>query len=390
MKGTFKAEVTVIKVRVLMTGGGTGGHVNPAIAIADVIRANQPDAQIEFVGTSRGIENKLVPKAGYRLHHVEVQGFKRKLTPYNIKSAWLAFTSPIKAKKLIKQFAPDLVIGTGGYVCWPLLKAAASMGVPTAVHESNAIPGVAVKMLARFVDRIYVNFDATAKALGESYSDKVAKVGNPIKPEFSSIDAAAVRKELGLGEKYKHLLLSYGGSMGAEKVNDEMLAFMRDYTKHHPELLHIHATGAIEHEAATAKSKEYGLADCENIRICEYIYNMPELMAAADIVVSRAGAMTLSELAALEKCCILIPSPHVADNHQYKNAKVLADKDAALLFEEKELVGDKLTKALSELIADAEKRKKMCENISAFALVDANRSIYFDLCSLAKANAGKK
>ncbi len=373
-----------------MTGGGTGGHVNPAIAIADVIRANQSDSQIEFVGTSRGIENKLVPKAGYKLHHVEVQGFKRKLTPYNIKSAWLAFTSPMKAKKLIKQFAPDIVIGTGGYVCWPLLKAAAGMGVPTAVHESNAIPGVAVKMLARYVERIYVNFDATAKALGETYSDKVVKVGNPIKPEFSSIDAEAVKKELGIGDKYKYLLLSYGGSMGAEKVNEEMLAFMRDYTKHHPELLHIHATGAIEHEAATAMSKEYGLTDCENIRICEYIYNMPELMAAADIVVSRAGAMTLSELAALEKCCVLIPSPHVADNHQYKNAKVLADKGAALLFEEKELVGAVLTDALAELIENGEKRRKMRENIKTFALADANRSIYFDICELVKGNKAKK
>ncbi len=373
-----------------MTGGGTGGHVNPAIAIADVIRANQADAEIEFVGTSRGIENKLVPKAGYKLHHVEVQGFKRKLTPYNIKSAWLAFTSPIKAKKLIREFAPDIVIGTGGYVCWPLLKAAAGMGVPTAVHESNAIPGVAVKMLARYVDRIYVNFDATANALGEAYSDKVVKVGNPIKPEFASIDADSVKKELGVGDKYKRLLLSYGGSMGAEKVNDEMLAFMRDYTKHHPELLHIHATGAIEREAASEKAKEYGLTDCENIRICEYIYNMPELMAAADVVVSRAGAMTLSELAALEKCCVLIPSPHVADNHQYKNAKVLADKGAAIVFEEKELVGNVLTETLSGLIADGKKQAEMCENIKAFALADANRSIYFDVCELAKTNKAKK
>lgn len=377
-------------MKVLMTGGGTGGHVNPAIAIADGIRANQPDSKIEFVGTSRGIENKLVPKAGYKLHHVEVQGFKRKLTPYNIKSAWLAFTSPIKAKKLIKEFAPDIVIGTGGYVCWPLLKAAATMGVPTAVHESNAIPGVAVKMLARYVDRIYVNFDATAKALGEAYSDKTVKVGNPIKPEFSSMDSQKIRRELGIGDKYKYLLLSYGGSMGAEKVNEEMLAFMRDYTKHYPELLHIHATGAIEHDAATAMARDYGLTECENIQILEYIYNMPELMAAADIVVSRAGAMTLSELAALEKCCVLIPSPHVADNHQYKNAKVLADSGAALVFEEKELVGSVLTDALGELISDGEKRRAMREKIKTFALPEANRSIYFDICALAGKKSGKK
>ncbi len=371
-------------MKVLMTGGGTGGHVNPAIAIANNIKENIPDAVIEFVGTSRGIENKLVPKEGYKLHHVEVQGFKRKLTPYNIKSAWLAFTSPRKAKKLIREFAPDLVVGTGGYVCWPLLKAAASMGIPTAIHESNAIPGVAVKMLASCVDRIYTNFDATAAALGEAYADKIVKVGNPIKSEFSTLEYKSAREKLGIDKKYKHLILSCGGSMGAEKVNDEMLDFMRDYTKNHPEVLHIHSTGAIEYEAAMAKVRNYGLDKCENISVREYIYNMPELMAAADIVVSRAGAMTLSELAALGKCSVLIPSPHVADNHQYKNAKVLADAGAALLFEEKELTGGVIGEALASLLSDGERRKSMSDNIAAFALPGANRSIYFDLCELAR------
>ena len=366
-----------------MTGGGTGGHVNPAIAIANNIRENIPHSVIEFVGTSRGIENKLVPKEGYKLNHVEVQGFKRKLTPYNIKSAWLAFTSPMKAKKLLNEFKPDIVIGTGGYVCWPLLKAASSMGIPTAIHESNAIPGVAVKMLAKYVDRIYVNFDATAKALGESYAEKTVKVGNPIKAEFSSLDSDKARESLGVGGKYTAFLLSCGGSMGAEKVNDEMLDFMRDYTAKHPELLHIHATGAIEYEAATAKAKEYELYKYENVQIREYIYNMPELMAAADVVVSRAGAMTLSELAVLKKCCVLIPSPHVADNHQYKNAKVLADAGAAALFSESELTEGKLTKVLGELLENGEKRAEMSKNIEKFALPDANKEIYFDLVKLA-------
>ncbi len=365
-----------------MTGGGTGGHVNPAIAIANNIKENIPAAKIAFVGTSRGIENKLVPKEGYELYHVEVQGFKRKLTPYNIKSAWLAFTSPIKAKKLIKEYKPDLVIGTGGYVCWPLLKAAASMGIPTAVHESNAIPGVAVKMLAPFVDRIYVNFDATAEALGEAYSSKILKVGNPIKAEFSQLNGSEARKKLSIDGKYKCVLLSYGGSMGAERVNEEMLAFMRDYTKNHPELLHIHATGAIEHEAAMKMAEEYGLLGCDNIDIREYIYDMPHLMAASDVVVSRAGAMTLSELAALNKCCVLIPSPHVTDNHQYKNAKVLADKGAALVFEEKDLDGGGFSESLRELVENPEKRAAMEKNISDFALTDANRAIYFDLMAL--------
>ena len=178
--------------------------------------------------------------------------------------------------------------------------------------------------------------------------------------------------------------------MGAEKVNDEMLAFMRDYTKNHPEVLHIHSTGSIEYEAAMAKVKESGLDKCENISVREYIYNMPELMAAADIVVSRAGAMTLSELAALNKCAVLIPSPHVADNHQYKNAKVLADAGAALLFEEKELVGGVMTDALSGLLSDDSKRKSMSERIASFAIPDANKRIYIDLCELVKSSRTKK
>ena len=369
-------------MRVLVTGGGTGGHVNPALAIAGNIRENQPTAEIAFVGTSHGIENKLVPKEGYKLYHVEVQGFKRKLTPYNIKSAWLAFTSPIKAKKLVREYKPDLVIGTGGYVSWPLLKAASSMGISTAVHESNAIPGVAVRMLAKYVDRIYVNFDATAKALGEEYSDKILKIGNPIKPEFAVADYEKAREKLGITGKYKTFLLSYGGSMGAEKVNDEMLDFMRDYTSKHPEVLHVHATGSIEYEAATAKFREYGLEKCENIRLLEYIYDMPLEMTAADVVVCRAGAMTLSELAVLGKCAVLIPSPHVTDNHQYKNAKVLADAGAALLFEEKELKDGVLTAALGDLLSDPTKRRSMSESIKRFALPDANRDIYLDLMKL--------
>lgn len=365
-----------------MTGGGTGGHVNPAIAIANNIRENDRNAKIAFVGTSRGIENKLVPKEGYELYHVEVQGFRRKLSLYNIKSAWLAFTSPSKAKKIIREYKPDLVVGTGGYVCWPLLKAASSMGIPTAVHESNAIPGVAVRMLAPLVDRIYVNFDATANALGEAYAGKILKVGNPIKPDFAKLDREAARLELGIEGKYKKLILSYGGSMGAERVNEEMLAFMRDYTKQHPEVLHIHGTGAIEYEAATAMAKDYGIDGCENISIREYIYDMPKLMAAADVVVCRAGAMTLSELAALGKCCVLIPSPHVTDNHQYKNAKVLADAGAAVVFEEKDLNDGVIYETLSRLIVSDEERRTMSEKISEFALIDANKSIYCDLMKL--------
>ncbi|MBQ8187480.1 MAG: UDP-N-acetylglucosamine--N-acetylmuramyl-(pentapeptide) pyrophosphoryl-undecaprenol N-acetylglucosamine transferase [Clostridia bacterium] len=372
-------------MRVLMTGGGTGGHVNPALAIANTIKQNDPDAVIEYVGTKRGIENKLVPKAGYPMHHVQVQGLRRSLSPANIKAAWLALTSPGKAKKIIREFKPDLVVGTGGYVSWPVCKAAASMGIPTALHESNAIAGVAVKMLQNSVDRIYLNFEKTGETL-TCPREKLVKVGNPIMKGFTGMTREEARKQLGIPDKYKYIILSYAGSMGAEKVNDAVLCLMREFTAKHPEVYHIHATGSIELELCTSQFREMGLDKYENIELCEYIYDMPLKMAAADLTINRAGAMTVSELAITGKCAIFIPSPNVAENHQYKNAKVLYDAGAAGLFEEKEL-----TDGAKPLIAEVEKlltdegkaiRDERSEKIVQFAVPESNKLIYQDLLKL--------
>ncbi len=372
-------------MRVMMTGGGTGGHVNPALAIANTIKQNDPDAVIEYVGTKRGIENKLVPKAGYPIHHVQVQGLRRSLSPANIKAAWLALTSPAKAKKILKEFKPDLVVGTGGYVSWPVCKAAASMGIPTALHESNAIAGVAVKMLQNSVDRIYLNFEKTGETL-TCPREKLMKVGNPVMKGFSSMTRTEARRQLGIPDKYKYIILSYAGSMGAEKVNDAVLCLMRDFTAKHPDVYHIHATGSIELELCTSQFREMGLDKYENIELCEYIYDMPVKMAAADLTINRAGAMTVSELAITGKCAIFIPSPNVAENHQYKNAKVLYDAGAAGLFEEKEL-----TDGAKPLIAEVEKllsdegkaiRDERSEKIVQFAVPESNKLIYKDLLRL--------
>ena len=372
-------------MRVMMTGGGTGGHVNPALAIANTIKQNDPDAVIEYVGTRRGIENKLVPKAGYPIHHVQVQGLRRSLSPANFKAAWLALTSPIKAKKILKEFKPDLVVGTGGYVSWPVCKAAASMGIPTALHESNAIAGVAVKMLQNSVDRIYLNFEKTGETL-TCPREKLMKVGNPVMNGFSSLTRAEARRQLGIPDKYKYIILSYAGSMGAEMVNGAVLCLMREFTAKHPEVYHIHATGSIELELCTSQFKEMGLDKYENIELCEYIYDMPVKMAAADLTINRAGAMTVSELAITGKCAIFIPSPNVAENHQYKNAKVLYDAGAAGLFEEKEL-----TDGAKPLIAEVEKllsdegkaiRDERSEKIVQFAVPESNKLIYKDLVKL--------
>ncbi|MCQ2456456.1 MAG: undecaprenyldiphospho-muramoylpentapeptide beta-N-acetylglucosaminyltransferase [Clostridia bacterium] len=371
-------------MRVIMTGGGTGGHVNPALAIADTIKKYEPDSEIIFVGTKRGIENKLVPARGYELHHVDVRGIRRSLSPANIRAAYLAATSPYKAKKLIKEFRPDVVIGTGGYVSWPVVKAASMCGVPSALHESNAIAGVAVKMLQDKVDRIYLNFEATGNTL--HCPEKLLRVGNPLPEGFSSISREEAREKLGIGDSYKNVILSYGGSMGAEKVNDAVLALMREYTSKHPETLHIHATGSIEWEIAGGQFREMGLDKCPNIEFLEYIYDMQLKMAAADIVICRAGALTVSELATAGKCPIFIPSPNVTENHQYKNAKVLADAGCALVFEEKELTdgASKLISAVEELLSPEgeERRRVMGEKIRSFAVEDSNRLIYEDVRAL--------
>ncbi len=374
-------------MRVLMTGGGTGGHVNPALAIANTIRQNDPSAEIAYVGTKRGIEAKLVPAAGYPLYFVEIQGMRRSLSLSNLKTLYLTVTSPIKAKKIIRDFKPDLVVGTGGYVSWPVVKAASQMGIPCALHESNAVPGVAVKMLARAVDRIYLNFEETGAEL--PCKEKILRVGNPLQSDFAVLTRQEARRHLGIPDKYKYCILSYGGSMGAERLNAAVLKLMRDFTAKHPEVFHLHATGAIEKELCGQWYREMGLDACENIRLVEYIYDMPYQMAAADLIICRAGAMTVSELAMAGKCAVFIPSPNVTNNHQYKNAKVLADAGAASLFEEKDLEASEaapLTARVAHLLSDAgeAERQAVSEKIRAFAVADANKRIYLDLVDLVK------
>jgi undecaprenyldiphospho-muramoylpentapeptide beta-N-acetylglucosaminyltransferase len=367
-------------MKVLVTGGGTGGHVNPAIAVANTIRDNIRGVEIAFVGTERGIENKLVPKEGYILYHINIQGIRRKISLDNIKTLYLAYTSVIKAKKLIKEYKPDLVFGTGGYVCWPVLKAAAKLGIPTALQECNAAPGFAVKMLEKYVDRIFVNFDETRNHL--KYPEKAMRVGNPIRNEFMKYEHDKAKSEVGL-DKYKTYIISCGGSMGAEPINDAAIDFMEKYVRNHSEVYHLLATGSLEYEAAKEKFNKFGLDKVENVKLVEYIYDMPLQMAAADIIINRAGANTLAELAAMKKPCVLIPSPYVTDNHQYKNAKVLADGGAAVLIEEKEL-GDKFFNTLSELLSDDSKLNALSANIEKFAVYDTSKIIFKELTALAK------
>ena len=368
-------------MRVLLTGGGTAGHINPALAIAETILRNAPGSVVEFVGVAGGKEDELVPRAGYKLHHVKSSALQGSRGLGRIKSLALAAMSPYlpSTVSIIKKFKPDIVIGTGGYACWPIMAAAARMGIPTALHESNAHPGLAVRRLQSKVDRIWINFPETAAAFGNS--SKVVCVGNPILQDFSIVDRAEARKKLGIG-KDQTLILSFGGSNGAEKVNEAVIDLMKTTVANDKNIIHLHASGKINYDDASKLFSEAGLDKTENCILRPYIYDMPLQMAAADLVIARAGAMTLSELALMKKACVLIPSPYVAENHQYKNAKALADANAATLVEEKDLADGKLTAAVRELLASDELRGEQEANIASFAREDACQSIWKDIVKL--------
>lgn len=361
-------------MNILMTGGGTGGHINPALAIAATVKKHDERAEIAFVGTKKGMENRLVPREGYEVHHIEIQGLSRSLSPKNIKTLYLTLTAPSKAKKLLKRIKPDLVVGTGGYVCYPLVRAACSLGIPTALHESNAQPGLAVKMLASKCDVVFTNFEVTGELLGDKCKGKIVNVGNPYREGSITYTKKAARKQLGYGDE--RIVLSCGGSLGAKTLNDCIVKYASNYLKNKNNTLLIHASGAKNYECVKEQYAEHGLDRLENIELLDYIYDMPARMAAADVIICRCGAMTLSELALTGKPAILIPSPNVTDDHQYKNGKVLADAGAAVLIRENELNEDVLNEQIERILSDADGYNKMVRAMKAFAHPDANEKIY--------------
>ncbi len=367
-------------MKIILACGGTGGHIYPAVAIANTVRAHEPDSEILFVGSTRGIENNIVSKAGYGITHIDMYGLNRKNPLANIKTAYYFLASAGKAKKLIKDFKPDFVIGTGGYQCYPPLAAAAKAGVPCAVHESNSIPGKAVKMVEKHVDRVYTNFPGVKEKL--TCPEKVLRVGNPLVSENIVKADAGMRASLGIPESARFVLLSFGGSRGAAAINENMLSFLAEYAPAHPDMYFAHATGSAGYEESMAKAASLGLTSLPNVRIMEYIYDMPVWEAVADMVICRAGAMTISEMALGKKACVFIPSPYVAENHQYMNAKVLADADAAMLIEEKELSPAALRACVDEISGDKKRADALRENIEKFAFHSVSEIIYEDIKKL--------
>lgn len=367
-------------MKVILCGGGTSGHVNPALNIAETIKKRIPDAEIMFIGTKRGIESTLVPKFGYKIDFVEVSGFSRKLTPKNIKAAWHALTSVSEAKKIIKKFKPDLVIGTGGYVSWPTVKAASKLGIPTLIHEQNAFPGVTTKMLSKVVDKVCISFTGSEKFFEESVQSKLILTGNPVIVDGMSRKEARARLGLSDGDNY---VLSYGGSMGAEKVNELVFDLIENYSIP-KNIRHTHAIGRVGYEKFNSVATEKGFYNHSNLNISEYIYDMAVHQAAADILICRAGAMTLSELAIRGRAAVLIPSPHVTEDHQYKNARLIADAGAAVVFRESEIDAKLLAETVDELLSNPNKRRRMEESVKGFAMPDSLDRIVDEAFALLK------
>ena len=360
-------------MKVLISGGGTGGHVNPALAVANKIRSFSPETKFLFIGTKERIEAKLVPREGYDIKFVKVLGFQRKLSLKNIDAAVKAVTSVMAAKKYIKEFLPDVAFGTGGFASWAAIKGASKLGIPVVIHEQNAFPGVTTKMLSRFATKICISFEESRKYFAPELADRIVYTGNPVKTDKFSFSKAQAKSALGLPSG-SFLVLSYGGSMGADAINRYCLDMMVR-TPQSDNIRFIHATGSIGWEKYKSFAEEKGLTKRNDIEICEYIYDMPLKMAAADLVIARAGAITLAELAYLGKAAILIPSPYVAENHQYKNAQVLENAGAAIVFKEDECDGEKLASCVNKLIVNVEKRLSLSENIKKFAAVDADEKI---------------
>lgn len=364
-------------MRVLIACGGTGGHINPGLAIADIIKSKYPDAEFLFAGTPKGMESKLVPKAGYRLETIKVAGFQRKISFENIgrnaKAVAYLAASGKRAKEIIKNFKPDIAIGTGGYAAGPVIRKAAKMGIPTAIHEQNAYPGVTNKLLSKEVDFVMLTVIEALDFMDKSKFE-YAVTGLPVRSNINTMSKAEARKKLGMDDSFT--ILSFGGSLGAGCINDTMSETIKWHTKNNLRINHIHGYGGMGKDSFPQAMKEAGIPlKSDRLRITEYINDMDVCLAAADLVICRSGASTLAELEAAGKASILIPSPIVAGNHQYHNAMVLGKAGAAVVIEQKDVTNDKIIAEIENLYNSPDKVEIMSECAAKLHLSDTNSRI---------------
>lgn len=367
-------------MKVIVAAAGTGGHINPGIAIANEIKRNQPNSEIMFIGTPRGLENDLVPRSGYKLQTIDSYGISRSFTLKNIKRLFKTIGSIGSAKKIIKEFKPDIVIGTGGYICIPVCMSASKLDIPYIMHESNVMPGVATKLLAKKATKVLVGFKEARERLPKE--TRVTVTGTPTKVKeiyISNSEKKSMKEKLGLDAE-KPLVLIFGGSQGAETLNKTLIEIIKN--KKNKDYSIMCAVGPTQYEKVkeTLKESNINIDNLSNVKIVPYIYNMDEAMNLADLLVCRSGAMTVTEIEKIGKPAIFIPFPYAAENHQEYNARVLEKEGAARVILDKELNADILNNMVQELIGNDNILAKMGKNAKKLSIDNVEEKIYKEIC----------
>ena len=366
-------------MRVIIAAAGTAGHINPGLAIANKIKEEEKDSKIIFIGTTRGLENDLVPRAGYKLKTIDAYGLSKKISIENIKKMYKTLKGYGEAKKIIKEFKPDIVIGTGGYICGATISAAHSLKIPTLLHESNAFPGKAVKMLANKTDTILVSFEDARSRIKNAKN--IVYTGTPVKirkKEYRINEKNSIIKSAGLNET-KPIVLIFGGSQGAQKINDAILGILKNKLNKNYQI--IWATGPKQYDRIKEILEENNvyINHLENAKIVPYIYNMEEMMNVSDLIVARSGAMTITEISNLGKASILIPLPNVSGDHQLHNAKVLENIGAARIILNNELNYENLNSNIEEIILNKNTIETMSKNALKVSTSNVEDKIFTEI-----------
>ena len=365
-------------MKMIISGGGTGGHIYPALAIAREVLRREPDSQILYIGTKKGLESDLVPKENIPFEAVEITGFKRSLSFENVKTIWRFIKATKRAKKLIADFKPDVVVGTGGYVCGPVVYAASSLKVPTLIHEQNVIPGLTNKFLSRYTNRIAVSFSGSAEYFPKG---KTVVTGNPRATEVVRADGEKGLRSLQIPSG-KKVVLIVGGSRGARAINEavsEMIPLIGNHQEYH----FIYVTGEVHYQGVQDQIQKLAFFP-GNLTLRPFIYNMPEVLAGIDLIVNRAGASFLAEITALGLPSILIPSPYVTNNHQEKNARWVERQGAGLVILETELTGKVLLQTINQILSNPQVNQKMGEAAKSLGQPEAATLIYEQLKAITR------
>lgn len=345
-------------MRILLCGGGTAGHVMPAVAMAEIIEKSFPECVIAFAGRKNGKENDAYRRTGRQLYEIDIQGIRRSLSLNNIKTVFKLIKSSRVAEQIIMKFNPDIIIGTGGYVCFPFIRIGQRKNIKTVLHESNASPGLVTKLLGKRCDKVLLNLDCAKHNLKRR--DNVEIVGNPTRHSFNTITKNDAKKALGV-KKEQILIVSFGGSLGSEVLNETVCEFINQYTVNNKAIIHIHATGKSKYDGIISKYPQFA-KECHNVRIVPYIDDMPTVLTAADIAITRSGAITIAELCHSKTPSILVPSPNVSANHQLINAQYMQRMGASVVIEEKDLTPNRINELISDLTKNTLKLKSMSNN----------------------------